>query len=155
MRTQTVRFSRTAGFTLIELMVAVVIATILVTIAVPSYTNYIRQAHRTDARTALLDFAGREERYMSTHSSYTNDPTQLGYGVAAGNPVPVGSNYYQLTVCINAVLPGCTGAGATTGNAFNITATAINSQANDTACATLSVDSSGNQTATSTNCWTN
>lgn len=142
---------RAAGFTLIELMVTIVVATILITIAVPSYTSQIRKSRRTDAKTALLDLAGREERYMSTHSSYTSDPSQLGYGTGTTFPVNVGSNYYQLNVCVNAALPCNANAG--TGAAYLLTATAINTQAKDTQCLNLYVDSTGNQTATSANCW--
>jgi type IV pilus assembly protein PilE len=140
---------RTAGFTLIELMVTIVVATILITIAVPSYTSQMRKAHRTDARTAVLDLAQREERYLSTNSSYTTDPAKLGY--SGTFPVTVGSGYYQLSVCVSAALP-CTGTAAT-GTAFKITATAVGTQAKDTQCLTLSVDNTGNQTATSANCW--
>jgi type IV pilus assembly protein PilE len=142
---------RTTGFTLIELMVVIVIATILITIAVPSYTNQMRKAHRTDARTAVLDLAQREERYLSTNSSYTTNPANLGYS-GTSFPVNIGSGYYKLDVCVSATLP-CSG-NATTGTAFKITATAIGTQANDLTCQTLSVDNTGNQTATSANCWT-
>ena len=58
------RFSR--GMTLIELMMVVVIATILMSIAVPSYMSQVRQSRRIEAKTALLDLAGREERFFST-----------------------------------------------------------------------------------------
>ncbi len=150
MRVRTLEVPRAAGFTLIELMVVIVVATILITIAVPSYTSQMRKAHRTDARTAVLDLAQREERYLSTNSSYTTDPTKLGY--SGSFPVTVGSGYYQLSVCVSAALP-CTG-NAATGTAFRITATAVGTQANDTQCLTLSVDNTGNQTATSANCWT-
>jgi type IV pilus assembly protein PilE len=143
------RFPRVAGFTLVELMIVIVIATILITIAVPSYQNSIRHAHRTDARTALLDLAQREERYASTNSSYTTDPTKLGY--SGTFPVTVGSNYYQLNVCVSDTLP-CTGTAAT-GSTFLLTATAINAQTKDTECSNLYVDSRGTQTATSTTCW--
>src|SRR5215469_3360224 len=87
------------GFTLIELMVVVVIATILLSIAVPSYKSQVRQSRRTEAKTAILDLSGREERYLSTNpSAYTNNPTFLGYGgFGVGNPI--GSGYYYLTVC--------------------------------------------------------
>jgi type IV pilus assembly protein PilE len=152
MKIPTLQASRTAGFTLVELMVTIIVATILITIAVPSYTNQIRQSRRTDARTALLDLAQREERYMSTNSSYTTNPANLGYA-GANFPVTLGDNYYQLSVCVSSALP-CTGTAAI-GTAFLITATAINAQAKDTTCLNLMVDSQGNQTATSTNCWTN
>ena len=63
------------GFTLIELMVVVAIATILFAIAIPSYVTYIRQSRRTEAKTAVLDLAGREERYLSTNpTAYTDVP---------------------------------------------------------------------------------
>ena len=161
MKMPTLQASRTAGFTLVELMVTIVIATILITIAVPSYTRQIRESRRTDARTAVLDFAQREERYMSTNSSYTADPNNLGY---SGNlPVTLADNYYQLSVCLGTTtVPAtpaapamCASAATATGNTFLITAKAINAQGKDTQCAMLYVDSQGNQTATSSNCWTN
>jgi type IV pilus assembly protein PilE len=153
MKMPTLQAARMAGFTLVELMVSILVATILITIAVPSYTNQIRQSRRTEARTALLDLAQREERYMSTNSSYTTVPANLGYGGVAAFPVTMSDNFYSLSVCVSATLP-CTGAAAT-GSAFLLTATAVNGQAKDTTCATLSVDSQGNQTATNTSCWTN
>jgi len=55
-----------AGFTLVELMVTVMIAAILLAIAVPSYQAYIRKSRRTEAKTAVLDLAGREETLFST-----------------------------------------------------------------------------------------
>src|SRR6516164_5379396 len=97
--------SSSRGFTLIELMVVVVIATILLSIAVPSYMSQIRQSRRTEAKTALLDLAGREERFLTTNpQAYTNVPAQLGYvGFGAANPI--GSGYYYLNVCSPAASP--------------------------------------------------
>ncbi|HET9108841.1 MAG TPA: prepilin-type N-terminal cleavage/methylation domain-containing protein, partial [Steroidobacteraceae bacterium] len=46
---------RADGFTLIELMIAVVVVAILMAIAVPSYESYVEKSRRTDAKTALLD----------------------------------------------------------------------------------------------------
>src|SRR3989440_9711798 len=92
------RSSRLAGgFTLIELMVVVAIATILFSIAIPSYMSYIRQSRRTEAKTAVLELAGREERFLSTNpSAYTDVPANPGYTGAW--PIVVGSGYYQLPV---------------------------------------------------------
>ena len=50
---------RHAGFTLVELMITVVILAIVVSIAMPSYSVQVRKSRRTEARTALLDLAGR------------------------------------------------------------------------------------------------
>jgi len=59
----------------------------------------VRESRRTSAKTALLDLAGREERYFSTNNIYSSDQiNQLGY---AQSPVPVPdatSDYYLLKV---------------------------------------------------------
>jgi type IV pilus assembly protein PilE len=153
---------RDEGFTLIELMVVVVIAVILISLAVPSYMTYIRQSRRTEAKTALLDIAGREESYFSTNGSvYTATAANLGF-TAFG--VPFGSGYYQLTVCSPAN-GGCT-AGLGMPNppaapSYTIVATPVagTSQANDTQCTAFAVDSTGQQYATGIGgtayCWAN
>lgn len=143
--------SRAAGFTLVELMVVISIVTVLITIAVPSYLSQMRKSKRTDARTALLDLAQREERFMSTNGSYTSDPAKLGYSGAW--PVTLDNNDYTLGVCLDTVLP-CA-ANAATGTTYTLTATAVNGQTKDTTCATFTLVNTGLQTATSPNCWTN
>lgn len=63
--------NRVSGFTLIELMIAVVIIGILAGIAYPSYQTYTRDARRTDAQTILLQLAGLQEKFFSTCASYS------------------------------------------------------------------------------------
>jgi len=94
---------RVAGFTLTELMITVAIAAILAAIAYPSYTQYVMRARRSDAKTALLDLAARQERIFSIQNQYTNNAATLGYSTAF--PVQVlssGQAYYQLTVTMSA-----------------------------------------------------
>jgi type IV pilus assembly protein PilE len=152
------------GFTLIELMVVVVIATILITIAVPSYFSQIRQSRRTEAKSALLDAAGREERYFSTNgANYTSTPANLGYlGLGVANPV--GSGYYYLTVCFAATgaTPACDpNANAPAGPSYYVIATPVPglSQVSDAQCTSFAVDSTGAQFSTGTGtaayCWGN
>jgi type IV pilus assembly protein PilE len=129
------------GFTLVELMVVIVIATILFSIAIPSYMNQVRQSRRTEAKTALLALAGREESYFSTNGSqYTSAAASLGYTTAF--PVTTGSGYYSLAVCTPACAPSAAAAPS-----FSVTATPLGSQQNDSQCASLSVDSTGKQYA--------
>ena len=45
---------RAFGFTLIELMVTIAIAAILLTVAVPSFTTYLRNAELTSASNNLI-----------------------------------------------------------------------------------------------------
>ena len=76
------------GFTLTELIVAMVVATILVAIAVPGYTNYVRKARRTEAKTAVLDLASLEERFFSTSNSYSSNLSDLGFASTASGAGP-------------------------------------------------------------------
>jgi type IV pilus assembly protein PilE len=143
------------GFSLIELMVVVAIATILFAVAVPSYLTYVRQSRRTEARTAVLDLAGREERFFSTNgATYSVTPAQLGY---AALPAAIGGGYYQLAVCSPACAPSAVAAPS-----YTVTATAVGGQLQDLQCRSFSVDSTGRQFAVdSTNadatqfCWAN
>lgn len=149
----TPRVSGESGFTLVELMIVVVIVSILATIAISGYTNQVRKSRRTEARTALLDMASREERFMSTNSAYSNTPSDLGYTGAL--PITVGSGYYQISI------PTLNAATSTVPASFTLTATAVTGkgQDKDLPCRTLTVDSTGKQSATdssgtaSTVCW--
>jgi type IV pilus assembly protein PilE len=155
MRKSTVsRIRSIAGFTLIELMVTIIVASILVALAVPAYTSQIRKSRRTEARTALLDLASREERFNSTNSAYTSSPADLGYSGAAW-PVTVGSGYYQITAVVCAAVT-C-GADTGTGAAFLLTAQPVAPQDKDTICGSFTLDNTGTQqvmgTATPASCW--
>jgi type IV pilus assembly protein PilE len=138
-----------AGFTLIELMVTVAVVAILGTIAMASYSSQVQKSRRTDARSAVMDLAGREEKLFSTVNAYSSAPSDLGYGaVGAVWPINVGSGYYNVSVTV-----------ANPPVSYLITATAINAQVADTKCTTLSVDQLGTQTSTGTEtaatCWGN
>ena len=155
------------GFTLLELLVVVVIATILMSIAVPSYMTQIRQSRRTEAKTAILDLSGREERYLSTNpAGYTNTPALLGYaGFGVGNPI--GSGYYYLTVCSPATatcVPGLNMPNPPAAPSYTIVASPVpgQSQVNDLQCQGFAVDSGGQQYAVdsagnnqTSYCWAN
>jgi type IV pilus assembly protein PilE len=147
-----VRGRRSKGFTLVELMAVVLIAAILLSIAVPLYMQQVRKGRRTDAKTAVMDLAGREERMFSTTNAYSADPTQLGYaavGSGATFPQIVGNGYYNINVPV------------ITPTTFTITATAISAdQLKDTSCFSFSVTQTGQQSSlssgganTTTTCW--
>jgi type IV pilus assembly protein PilE len=138
------------GFSLLELMIVVAIVGILAAIAFTLYSAQVQKARRTDARTAVLDLAGREERFLSVANSYSQTPADLGY---AAFGVPVGSGYYQLGVTINA---------PATPPSYVITATAINQQLADSSCASFSINQLGQQSSLDSGgvdstaiCWAN
>jgi len=146
---------RTAGFTLIELMIAVAIIGILVRLAYPAYTQSVLKSHRAEAKSALLDLASREERYFSTTNTFTTSAPLLGYAstatITTASPLTVqagSSSYYTLSVSIDAT--------ASAPN-FTATATAVNSQVKDTKCMNFTLNQAGVQTVSGTdtaaNCW--
>ena len=96
---------RQAGFTLIELMIAVVVVGILAAIALPQYTEFVQRSRIADATSALNDFRTRMEQFFQDNRTYAN-------AGACGVPDPAvaGSSSFQLT---------CAGADAT---GYNVTA---------------------------------
>ena len=71
------------GFTLIELMVALVIVAILAAIAVPSYSLYVRKSRRGEAEATLADIAQREQQYFLDQRAYAPDVITLGATIPA------------------------------------------------------------------------
>jgi len=128
-----------AGFSLIELMVAMAIAGILLAVAVPSYLSQVRKSRRTDAKTVLLDLAGREERFFSTNNAYSSLATDMGY--SGTFPQTVANGYYQVN------LPTVAAGTATAVATFSLTAVPVGTQTADTQCASFTVTSAGAQTS--------
>lgn len=83
------------GFTLIELMIAVVIVGILAAIAYPAYQEYATRAKRADGKNLLLDMASRQERFYFENNSYSDDPTELGY---SSDPAISPDGYYSVSI---------------------------------------------------------
>jgi type IV pilus assembly protein PilE len=153
-------FETPRGFTLIELVVAMLIAAILAAIAIPSYSNYVRKARRAEVKSALLDIASLEERYFSTQQIYTLSLSDLGYATGSPSSVTLPSGYYSVAAPTGnlAVAPTATSAGSPAN--WTVVATAVGDQLKDTSCRTFTVTSAGSQTSmdaslndTTSTCW--
>jgi type IV pilus assembly protein PilE len=58
------------GFTLVELMIVVAIVAILVALALPNYSRYVRKANRGEAQQLLLNWANNQEIWRANHTGY-------------------------------------------------------------------------------------
>ena len=67
------------GFTLIELMIVVVVISILAAIALPAYSNFVRQGHRVDAQGEMLRFAQAMERCFTRTRDYEDASCPDGF----------------------------------------------------------------------------
>jgi type IV pilus assembly protein PilE len=120
------------GFTLVELMIAVLIVGILAAIAIPSYAAYVKRANRTDATRSLSVTSQALERCYSQNFTY------VGCAVV-GPPTASSQGYYTITVNVVAGPP----------ESYNMSAVpALAPQTTDTACVSFTLDSTGLQGAT-------
>lgn len=94
---------RSAGFTLIELMIAVAIIGILASIAIPSYQGYVERAKRSDAHAGLMETAGILERCYTSYYDYNDSKCSINDGDKVESPdknytitVTSGSSSYSL-----------------------------------------------------------
>ena len=125
-----------AGFTLLELMIAVVIVAILAAVAYPSYQSYVGRAYRAEAHSALHRLANLQEQYFLAQRQYAADLTLLG---ESNNPAVTAAGRYQIAAAVTAV-------------GFTLTATALSSQASlDDGCPVLTLLANGVKTPLE--CW--
>ncbi len=98
--------TRSRGFTLIELMIAVAIVAILAAIAIPSYSEYIRRGRITEAVSALSGMRVKMEQYFQDNRTYVG-------ACVAGTIAPAPTDSTNFTYA-------CSGLAATT---YTVTAT--------------------------------
>lgn len=146
--------ARQCGFTLVELMIAVVVIGVLASIAYPSFMSAIRKSRRAEAIGALNQLQQAQERFRANNLQYTaslsSPPTGTPPGLGLPSTTPGG--YYAIAI----------GSASATGYEATATAASGSSQAADGLCAKLGVrmtnatheyaDSSGTWAA-SNPCW--
>ncbi|WP_278493096.1 type IV pilin protein [Acinetobacter gyllenbergii] len=94
------------GFTLIELMIVVTIIGILSAIAYPSYQEYVRSTHRTEAKSEMMEIMSRLQKYKIANFSYMPNSRKvkladLGLATDSSDKVKIpktGSALYELSL---------------------------------------------------------
>lgn len=129
--------TRRAGFTLIELMIAVAVVAILAAIAYPSYRRSVMKSRRSDAKVALSQTAQQLERCYSQFGSYDSTSCPVATTNSTNPAIVSPEGYYQVNV-------------TTTATTYQLVATPTSkgAQYEDTACAKFTLDQTGSRSAT-------
>ena len=118
------------GFSLLELMFAVVVVAILAAIAYPNYTSYMQRSRRSEAQQLMVSIANREAQYLLDSRMYTNVIGATGLNAnterfactPTAAPTLCSSLYYDITVTVDNVATPPT---------FTVNAAAKSTQASD------------------------
>jgi type IV pilus assembly protein PilE len=119
-----------AGFTLIELVIAMAIVAVLATVAYSSYTTQIQHSRRSDALTSVGAISSSLERCYAQAYAYT------GCANAAAGITVSQNGYYSITTAVAA-------------STYTVTAIPVGGQALDTSCAVIAVSNNGQAAANS------
>lgn len=138
-----------AGFTLIEMLLAVSVASLLSSIAYPSFQGTLHKARRADAYVALMSAQAAQERWRANRRDYAASLAEIGV------PARSSAGHYMLQVL------------DADADRYEIVAVATGGQARDTACRHLKLTMNGatvshasgpdalvaNPTADNRRCW--
>jgi type IV pilus assembly protein PilE len=138
----TVSSPATRGFSLIELLITLAILSIVTTLAVGGYREYLRRTNRVDATGALLRIASAQEKFYTQNGQYAADAERApappdGLGIADTE-----RGYYTLAIALDA-------AGATVGYTASATVEDGGAQQDDDDCWTFTINERGMRSAAS------
>jgi type IV pilus assembly protein PilE len=106
---------KSAGFTLVELIVVMLIVAIIASIAIPGYRDAVRKSNRRAAQAEMMDLVNRERQYFIANRTFGTH-TDLNYTL----PPELTGKYTAAITTTNGPPPG-----------FTITFTAVGVQTPD------------------------
>jgi type IV pilus assembly protein PilE len=124
-----------AGFTLLELMIAVIVVAILAVISLPSYAEYVKRGTRAEAQAFLMEVALRQQQRLVDRREYAATIADLGLALPASL-----TGKYTVAMTVPAIVPP----------AFTLAAAPQGAQTTE-GCGTLTLDSAGQRSPAS--CW--
>lgn len=124
-----------SGFTLIELMIAVVVVAILAVVALPSYAEFIKRGTRADAQAFLMEISLRQQQRLVDRREYASTIADLGLALPRSL-----TGKYAVSMSAPAAVPPT----------FTVSAAPQGAQTTER-CGTLTLDSAGQRSPSS--CW--
>ena len=125
------------GWTLIELMIVVVLASLILALSIPGYRQYVQRAHRSDATIQLMRVAAQQERFYLQNGTYASNalltlapPAGLGFTGTSDR------GDYSISVAPHA-------AGLAVGYTVTAVPDAGGTQTDDSDCTAFSLNESG------------
>src|SRR5687767_9392674 len=134
------------GFTLIELIVAILVVAILTAIAVPGYRDHVRRGKITEATSGLADMRVKLEQYFQDNRTYVG-------ACVAGTvaPLPTNPRYFTFacpTLTATTFTVTATGVAGQNMNGFAYSVTDANVQSS-----TMTADAASAGFVTNATCW--
>ena len=128
---------RHRGITLIELLTVIIILSLLMTIAVPTYRQYLIRAQRSEAKIALLQLQTAQEKYYAQYNRYTDDVTTKSTATTPGLGLPAVTETGKYDVAVTDLAEG--------GQAYTATASphAGGGQQDDKDCGSFTINERG------------
>lgn len=127
-----------SGFTLIEMLIVVAVGAILASLAVASYSTYVQNSRRVEARASLSGLAQRLERCFTQFGRYDHDDCEIDA------PYDSPEGHYSIDL------------DELTAGTYTLSATPQGAQANDGRCTGFTLNQLGQREATGSHpddCW--
>ena len=138
------------GFTLLEVMVAIIVVAILASVAFPSYTDYIRRGKFVEAHGQLGDLRVKMEQWFMDNRTYLN---AAATGCGVGMPTGQAARYFTYTCVGAAQTYTVTAAGQAAEGLGGIAFTVNESNTRQTTVTGSSAMADAGYTVATTACW--
>jgi type IV pilus assembly protein PilE len=146
---------RGSGFSLIELMIVMAVLLVLAALAYPSYAGYLTKTRRIEGQIALTEAIQQQERFYTRNNTYiafssgSTDAEARRFKWWSGSAAATSAYELRARACPGRDLTQCVEVQALPGTAM------VDAKFKDAECATLTLDSSGAQTASGPlqHCW--
>lgn len=141
------------GFTVVEVMVALVILAILAALAFPAYQESVLKTKRAEGRAALMKTMQQQERYYSLHTTYllfsaaSTDAEAKKFNWFSGENAQASAYEVSAQACKDETIRACVRLIAQPGTGR------VNPHYRDPRCGTLSLSSTGEKSADAQHCW--